>query len=189
MPIFIQLSSCRNYMSNYMKTRNSFSLFLYFRPNVHPGFIQNVYTDDMYLNTLNRPNTRRSIDHEYSYEKPSKTVKPEDSSKTSSSTGFTRRKSDPESRRRRQAWYDNKYIENKLEEVNKKFKKSDYLLLDDLMTYEEAMDKCHEQVWLTGFWRHVTFLSTFCHRNQKREIISWHLRQIWMNFCLYIITF
>ena len=121
---------------------------LFFRPNVHPNFIQNVYTDDMYLNTLNRPNTRRSIDDEYSYEKPSKkpeAMKPE----SSSSTGFTRRKSDPESRRRRQAWYDNKYIENKLEEVNKKFKKSDYLLLDDLMTYEEAMDKCHEQVWLT----------------------------------------
>lgn len=125
---------------------------------MHPNFIQNVYTDDMYLNTLNRPNTRRSIDDEYSYEKPSKTFKPE----SSSSTGFTRRKSDPESRRRRQAWYDNKYIENKLEEVNKKFKKSDYLLLDDLMTYEEAMDKCHEQVWLTD-WRHhfVTILSSF----------------------------
>ena len=123
-------------------------LIFFFRPNVHPNFIQNVYTDDMYLNTLNRPNTRRSIDDEYSYEKPSKkpeAMKPE----SSSSTGFTRRKSDPESRRRRQAWYDNKYIENKLEEVNKKFKKSDYLLLDDLMTYEEAMDKCHEQVWLT----------------------------------------
>ena len=115
----------------------------------------------MYLNTLNRPNTRRSIDHEYSYEKPSKTVRPEDSSKTSSSTGFTRRKSDPESRRRRQAWYDNKYIENKLEEVNKKFKKSDYLLLDDLMTYEEAMDKCHEQVWLTELATCHLFVTIF----------------------------
>ena len=109
----------------------------------------------MYLNTLNRPNTRRSIDEDYSYEKPMKNLKTE-------STGFTRRKSDPESRRRRQAWYDNKYIEDKLEEVNKKFKKSDYLLLDDLMTYEEAMDKCHEQVWLkVGIGDTSSILSPF----------------------------
>ena len=83
----------------------------------------------MYLNTLNKP-SRRSTQEQ-----------------TLAKTGFTRRKSDPESRRRRQAWYDKSYLDEKLAEINKKYKKSDYLVLHDPMTYEEAMDKCHEQVW------------------------------------------
>ena len=47
-------------------------------------------------------------------------------------------------RRKRQEWWDEDYITNKIAEVKDKFKINDYKIVNDLMTYEESIDKCQE---------------------------------------------
>ena len=47
-------------------------------------------------------------------------------------------------RRKRQEWWDEDYITNKIAEVKDKFKINDYKIVNDLMTYEESIDRCQE---------------------------------------------
>ena len=45
---------------------------------------------------------------------------------------------------KRQEWWDEDYIQNKIVEVGKKYNKDNYRIISDMMTYEESIDRCQD---------------------------------------------